>query len=1017
MLSSAQVDATQIKSLNPPRIPAVLPVRTDLPRRDAPIRIAALRVEFQRDTLSTTTGDGSFAYSRLDSLYASFDDTTNIFFDPAPHDSLYFADQLQFQQFYWDKMSNGAVTMEWDIFPAGAQVAYQLPKQMWQYNHNNGDAQLDHGLSELFRDAVIAADVDPMIVWQSYDLVIIFHAGAGAEFDLGYTTTPHDIPSAWMVPEDFRTQLNLPDGIPVDGGVRHISSGIILPETESHEGVQISVAGVITLMIGHWMGLPALYDRDDGKAVVGKWSMMDRGFGNFYGALPGPVDAWSANKMGWMNLQEAVADTNRITARFQLAHPSDPDPVRGLRISISDQEEFILECRQRDPEADSVTYAYDRDGKRMTFKDDYTVEIEHGFKVPVSAEDFDFDSPGTGILIWHHDKGLDNLIPEGRFNSVNELRGLDFEEADGAQDIGQDYPLLTAGYGTDYGIYEDAWYGDNTAHKNANGGRFVSFNDDSYPASRSNSGAFTHIKLDNFSRRAGVMGFRYGNSFWNRIIPVHLDQYATKLVQGNFDGDSNTLEFGIVTPDSILLYGLDGHVIQRIISGSDWTPHQPAVRDFNGDGMDEVVWCSTTRGDIYILGSSHHGYQLHIINDINGGHGNFNYAFGGVDDSIVLALLNDGNTPAAMRIGSEFAVESILNLPPGTPIGLHRLGSVQSDTFVIVQNKGAISLWLSNGSQTIASIPVPNDASLDYSALADFDGDGAQDLMALIESGSGTTTIVMVPGPLDSQLPLSVVNVPTGLKGRFVTPVPVDVNTDGLFDIFGENGKNLIALNHNGTVVDGFPIQGVAEGIQPWPTYTIGDFTGDGRLDYGLHNWRKSLNILSTEEDFLLGFPVPAGYARPMFMVTGDSIAILVPLPDNIGIHYIKSNGSAPSIWWQGPYRDNDHSNAVWEPATPFSPAPSAPLMPSELCYNWPNPASESTAIRFTLNFAATVKVTIFDIAGDKVATLHGQGQAGVPNEIIWNLKDVARGGYLAVVEAQGAGRSEKKTVKIAVKK
>ena len=60
-------------------------------------RILALRVEFVPDTLMTTTGDGTFDYGTDDTLY----------FDPPPHDSLFFADNLEFLSFYWDKMSTG----------------------------------------------------------------------------------------------------------------------------------------------------------------------------------------------------------------------------------------------------------------------------------------------------------------------------------------------------------------------------------------------------------------------------------------------------------------------------------------------------------------------------------------------------------------------------------------------------------------------------------------------------------------------------------------------------------------------------------------------------------------------------------------------------------------------------------------------------------------------------------------------------------------------------------------------
>jgi hypothetical protein len=123
-----------------------------------------------------------------------------------------------------------------------------------------------------------------------------------------------------------------------------------------------------------------------------------------------------------------------------------------------------------------------------------------------------------------------------------------------------------------------------------------------------------------------------------------------------------------------------------------------------------------------------------------------------------------------------------------------------------------------------------------------------------------------------------------------------------------------------------------------------------------------------------------------------------------------------PAIWWGSRYRDKQNRNAVWEPARPFSPSPDASLMPVDLCYNWPNPAEGSTAFRFFLNYPAAVSVSIYDLAGEKVADLTGPGDAGQHNEIQWNLFGVPRGVYFANVKAVGAGRTETRLVKVAVR-
>jgi M6 family metalloprotease-like protein len=199
----------------------------------------------------------------------------------------------------------------------------------------------------LFRDAVQTADsvensgAAVGLNWDDYDLVLIFHAGAGAEFDLGYTTTPHDLPSAWMIAEDLDT-LGLGHGIPVRVG-EPVQGGLLLPETETHEGVQISMTGVMCSLFGHWLGLPALYDNDredKGRSVVGKWSLMDRGFGNFYGAIPGRLDAWSRSYNGL-----AGSGGNRS---WQLPYKSirlKVPEVEAFKIPINAHEYFLLSCR------------------------------------------------------------------------------------------------------------------------------------------------------------------------------------------------------------------------------------------------------------------------------------------------------------------------------------------------------------------------------------------------------------------------------------------------------------------------------------------------------------------------------------------------------------------------------------------------------------------------------------------------------------------------------------------------
>jgi hypothetical protein len=106
-------------NLRPARVPEGRVQTLSQPNRDRTVRIAALRVEFVEDTLSTTTGTGKFDYTANDTMY----------FDPPPHDADYFTDQLTFLRYYWKEMSSGALDIDWQVFPAGAQAAYHCPSR------------------------------------------------------------------------------------------------------------------------------------------------------------------------------------------------------------------------------------------------------------------------------------------------------------------------------------------------------------------------------------------------------------------------------------------------------------------------------------------------------------------------------------------------------------------------------------------------------------------------------------------------------------------------------------------------------------------------------------------------------------------------------------------------------------------------------------------------------------------------------------------------------------------------
>ena len=93
-------------------------------------------------------------------------------------------------------------------------------------------------------------------------------------------------------------------------------------------------------------------------------------------------------------------------------------------------------------------------------------------------------------------------------------------------------------------------------------------------------------------------------------------------------------------------------------------------------------------------------------------------------------------------------------------------------------------------------------------------------------------------------------------------------------------------------------------------------------------------------------------------------------------------------------------------------------FFPAERVYNWPNPVYDGrTFLRYYLQADAEVRIIIYDIAGDQVASFAGPGSGGMDNEIAWDVNGIASGVYFAHIEASGAGGSGKAIVKVAVVK
>ncbi len=255
------------------------------------LKILGLPVEFLIDTLKTTTGDGKFILSPSD--------TTII--DPPPHDREYFQAQLDAVSHYYRTVSKGKLILLGDIYPLQDQNSYTLSHSMDYYNPNSSDEELKRRLAELFQESIQAADNQDNVPFSQYDIFVIFHAGSGQDFANEFDTTPNDIPSIFLNYDHLKNYLGNrnPDYPGISTASGYIKEGIILPETENQDGSEFALKSPFVLYLGNQIGLPDLFNAENGRSGIGAWGLMDVGSSNYYGLIPAEPCAWSKVFMGW----------------------------------------------------------------------------------------------------------------------------------------------------------------------------------------------------------------------------------------------------------------------------------------------------------------------------------------------------------------------------------------------------------------------------------------------------------------------------------------------------------------------------------------------------------------------------------------------------------------------------------------------------------------------------------------------------------------------------------------------
>lgn len=1022
------------------------------------VNILAVMVQFQIDTDIGTSGNGQFDLST----------PAEPGLDSPPHNRQYFQDHLTFLANYYAKVSKGAVLVRATVLDS----VFTLPSQMARYSPPKAGPNTVVG--DLARDTWQLVDASGLVQdFSQYNCFVVFHAGVGRDVDLvsivGYDPTPRDIPSLYLGLNAFKEFYGATfEGISVRNGFK-ITNTIIMPETETRELpatpqnvlLRLGINGLLCASVGNFLGLPDLFDTNTGRSGIGRFGLMDgQAIFSFAGAFPPEPSAWEKYWLGWID--PIVLGSGEHTVQLPAASLADTI----YRIPISGSEYFLMENRNRDARRDGarITSSYNGVIRQQIFMRDtvgfdaFDLSAIHGNILDV--DEFDWSLPGgvsrTGVffdggtLIWHIDE---NVIAQGlRANGVNanpNRRGVDVVEADGSQDIGQRYGQFDPGSGSEEGTALDFWYQGNESPVFRN-----EFSAASYPSSASNSGANSHVTIRDFSARGPRMTARvlvgetvkplvgFPKQIGLRptspsvtVAPVDLLGPSVVFVATTNATSMRPLREPIQTfglSSELYAWRVDGRPLlfgnglfaragsPPPLSGGSFVG-SPALADINGDRINEVV----------IAEENSSGGVLHVYHPIPR-----------PSDSLAQELL----------------AFNVTQRPTTAPL-------ITDSVIAFGASRATVYMLFIDGFR-LDSIRIPGDTS-DIVGLAAVNsttgivfttaaGTIGTTLASLSHQITGTKTVspgavAPVVGRLNERHPLVVVSaladgrvyaydIQAGLSllrgfpvrvGETIASPPAlaDIDGDGSRDIVFFAGRKIYAYNYAGASLDNFPK--VVPGAEPLASHPIvADVNGDGYVEI-VAVTRDGLVVAFDRNGAMApGFPLQAGWGS-------QSVAAFVaPLDgsqfDLVGLVTASSDAGTIDGWWTGimgpgvtvlrgsEWRqfqfDARHSGLTTEQlrGTPLSTS----FFPKERAYNWPNPVYDGrTFIRYFVSENATVKIKIFDLAGDLVTEMNAPGVGGVDNEVEWNVADVQSGVYLARIEANAGGKSEVAIVKVAVVK
>jgi M6 family metalloprotease-like protein len=904
-------------------------------------------------------------------------------------------------------------------------------------------------LGHFFIDAITLADTsDPLIDFSLYDAVIIFHAGSDQQ---------NNIPFIYDTPDDFYTGfIIMAEPVMVDNGMVGIQEGTLMPETASQDNRITALNAVMAHEFGHQLGLIDLYNTSNFMTQVGDFALMDNNglsvgvqlsddFSSVGGTIPLMPCAWSRAFLG-LNVPREISMGEEIPVSAAAQDHSDTEIVK---VPITEFEYFLIENRQQDVDTLPHDYPYYLDNALIG--DEQTgVILGPGYGVYVNGElesfpDVEYDrlTPGNGLAIWHVDEYVAYLSytsdPGGfygtQFNNYQtntlqldkDRRFLTIVEADGIIDFGGNYHR---GFGESVDLFR---LGNNS-----------SFTPYTNPSTHSNLGADSHIFITDISESDTLM-----------TADIEIEWMLPGWPQMGFPGKSSdpiladldnddTLEVLVSALNNMLIYRYDGDKFiendimisflnynnERIIlpwgvAGICDTTiiGRPVPADFDGDDTLEVA-VATATGYIYLFepivapglekAGLVAGFPLKVSDS------NLLIPIAVDFDSIAgFEVLAFDDTGSVHLIAGSSARDSIVYKFEGDLLSAaaYSVSNFNVIDAALKTNNGMVISRIAADSGTLAFEPefecelLEDDSCFIVSADIDRDG-GFPEVVAV---ASNSVRVIETDGSVAWN------GSGEGCLGR---PAVGDINSDGYPEIVVAGDSKIYAYNFGGSLLSDFPIDlgrfDLSGLIKSAPI--LADLDNDNNPDIVVGLPDGGIYAFSYKTDRVFGFPLASSFGisnmAAVADLDNDSDFDLVFIEESgyISAWDISAEGDSLDIPWRmsgGNTGNNGYLDTGFEKTVVSNDL----QLPANSVYNYPNPASGSTTIRYYLNSDSNVKIDIFDFMGERVHSASLRGTAHMDNEYVWDCSDIASGVYFCRVEADNGHSRKHEIIKIALVK